>query len=155
MSPCLSQRGVVLLSVLGVLALATPVVTMLHLQARTDAWIVRNARHHAQCLRTAEAGIARAVAVLRESPLANPEAGPDGKVGTEDDGLFPFPSDHDAAFPDFRYRYEVRAARITSNRIALTSTATGPHGTTRVLRVIIAHGPDVQQPHVLAYRELR
>lgn len=150
-----SQRGVVLLSVLGVLALSTPIVTMLHVQARTDAWIVRNARHHAQCLRTAEAGVARALAVLLESPAANIEAGPDGTMGTADDGAFPFASGHDATFPDGRYRFTVRVDRVTAQRIALTSVASGPYGTTRAVRVVVAHGPEVERPHVLAYRELR
>lgn len=149
------QRGVALLSALGLMALTLPVATYLHLQARTDGWIVRNARAHTQCLYTAEAGVAAALATLATGALPGPvEAGPDGVLGTTDDGRFPFPAGHQPAFPDSRYTYAVAVRRLTADRIELTSRAAGPHGAERTVRVVAGYDPP-NAPRPLAQRELR
>lgn len=149
------QSGVALLAVLALMALTLPVAMHLHLQARTDAWIVRNARHHAQSLYTAEAGVSRALAMLASGSIATPiEAGPDGITGSADDGVFPFAAGHRTAFPDARYAYTVTVRRLATDRLELTSRATGPHGSARTVRAVVEVAPAIGAPRLLAWREI-
>jgi len=150
------ERGVALLSVLGLISLTLPLGAQLQLENQLEGWIAANARHHAQVLYTAEAGVAAALAVLRM--IADPTAvefGPDGVSGTEDDGLFPFPAGHTSEFPEPGFSYAVRIRRTGPAQFELASQASGPRRTRRTVIALVEVDDATNAPKVLGQRELR
>ncbi|GIW45982.1 MAG: hypothetical protein KatS3mg077_3264 [Candidatus Binatia bacterium] len=82
-----NQRGVALILVLGWASLLLPLLSWLYLQALADQFLVQNLRREVDAFHVAEAGLNFALAAISRCHSSSCAlAGPDGVLGTTDDG---------------------------------------------------------------------
>lgn len=82
-----NQQGVALVLVLGWVSVLLPLLSWLYMQAVLDQFLAQNLRREVHAFHVAEAGLNFALAAIRHcrSPSCA-VAGPDGILGTTDDG---------------------------------------------------------------------
>jgi hypothetical protein len=145
-----NQRGIALVAVLVIAAVALPLSAFLALQALIDLRIGQNLRSATETFYVAEAGLQHALAQLR--PAASFDlilAGPDGVGGTADDGVFPFAGGAPASFPRAPLRYEVSAALADDGSLRLRSRGIGADGAEKIVEARVAHSHSVYTPGAL------
>lgn len=115
-----------------------PLGAWLSLQARIDSEIARNIRGDLHAFYVAEAGIARALAILDTLPSAAVALlGPDGVSGTPDDGgLIAAPATA-IFFPESPYFYTLTVEPAGADMVRVHSTAHGWGGAVKQLEVVV------------------
>ncbi len=137
------EKGAALILVLGWSSLLLPLVGWLYLQAHTDQILAQNLRKELDAFYTAEAGLNFALAATSacDSP-ACALRGPDGVLGTADDGLvLPGPSDW-APFGDQGRGFRVRVTEADSATVRIRSSGTGWGGGTSEVEALVRWQPD-------------
>jgi hypothetical protein len=142
MSASTAARGSAMVAVLGLMALLLPLGAFVALQSRMDLLIQRNLRAETEVFYVAEAGLEHAVVEITPGTSFDAFlAGPDGMLGTRDDGVFPFSEGPPHSFPSAPFHYDVRVARHSGGLLDVTSSGSGRNGAVKVLAAIVARSP--------------
>lgn len=115
-----TERGSALLIVLGWSTLLLPVIGWISLQARMDQILAQNFRRDLESYYVAEAGLNFALAALQRcSSAACVLAGPDGRVGTADDGGIASQPESWIPYGDGYSAFQVRLLPMNSTQVRL------------------------------------
>ncbi|MBX3023468.1 hypothetical protein KF840_01020 [bacterium] len=127
-----NERGHALLTALIATALLLPLGAFAVMQARLDFLVQHYARAASETFAVAESGLEHALADLARDPrFERLLAGPDGRLGTADDGDYPFAQPPPAFFPAAPSRYDVRVAAQTAERVEIVARGYGALGSVR------------------------
>ena len=145
------QEGHAILTALIATALLLPLGAFAVMQARLDFLIAHHTRAASETFAVAEAGLDRALADLARAPrFERLLAGPDRRVGTGDDGEYPFAEPPPAWFPAAPFRYEVRVAVRGADRVEIEARGHGPLGAVRGVAAAVERSPLPYVPAALA-----
>jgi hypothetical protein len=137
-----NQRGTALVAALGIAMILLPLGALVALQARTDLSIQLNLRNDIEAFYVAEAGLAHAVAEIPPGQSFDQLlVGPDRRMGTSDDGAFPFAAGPPAAFPSPPFHYTVQVLPGGSAMLRLVSRGSGANRSTKVVENLVARSP--------------
>ena len=143
----MNERGTALIATLSIAMILLPLGAFVALQCRTDLMIQRNLREEVETFYVAEAGLEHALADIGSpQSLDDILTGPDRVPATADDGLFPFIEGPSGDFPRPPFRYEVQVTRNGSGVMRLSSQASGPHGTLKIVAANVMRSPLVSTP---------
>ena len=134
--------GFALITTLIMVALLTPVATLSVLHAHGALRLSHQARLALEVFYVAEAGMEHALADLAVDPAYERLlAGPDGVLGDEDDGEFPFQSPPPPCFPRPPFHYEVRVEPRDDAGLDIIARGFGFHAATQTVAVTVIRSP--------------
>jgi len=121
------------------------------MQARLDALVQHHTRIGLETFTVAESGLEHALADLAgDSRFDRLLAGPDGQVGTGDDGEYPFSQLPPEFFPRSPFRYQVRVALRAPDTLDITARGFGPLAATRAVVATVVRSTQPYVPAALA-----
>lgn len=145
------EHGQALLTALIATALLLPLGALAMLQARLDFLVQHYTRAASETFAVAESGLEHARADLARDPrFERLLAGPDRRLGTADDGEYPFAQPPPAFFPVAPFRYQVRVAPQTADRVEIVARGYGPLGTVRGVAAAVQRAALPYLPGALA-----
>lgn len=149
--PRTAERGHALITALIATALLLPLGAFAVMQARLDFLVQHHTRAASEALAIAEAGLEQALADCARDPRFDRlSLGPDGRAGTGDDGQYPFAIPPPAFFPAAPYRYEVRVAALSADRLEIHARGYGVLGSVRGVAAAVLRAPVPYLPGALA-----
>jgi len=145
------DAGHALLTTLIATACLLPLGAFAAMQARLDHLVQQYTRTAQQTFAVAESGLEHALADLAaDARFDRLLSGPDHRLGTADDGQFPFRQAPPSFFPAEPFRYEVRVAAVSADRADITARGFGPRGAVRTVVATVIREPLPAIPAALA-----
>jgi hypothetical protein len=148
-------QGHALLTVMMAIACLLPLGAFAAMQARLDFLVQHATRTALETFAVAESGLEHALAdVAADSRFDRLLAGPDRRLGTADDGEFPFAHPPPATFPAAPFAYQVQVAAAGPDLLDIVSRGSGPRGAVRVVSASVARDALPAIPAALAVSAL-
>ena len=145
------QTGYALLTTMIAAACLVPLAIFAAMYARLDFLVQHHTRAALETFTVAESGLEHALADLIADPRFDRLlAGPDRRLGTADDGDYPFAEPPPQFFPRAPFRYQVRVASTGPDAVEISARGFGTLNATRVVVAWVIRAPVPYLPAALS-----